>query len=376
MKQMDRRDFLKAATTVGVALLAETSITTARSEEPKLPAKKYRGVNLGAWLVLERWITPTLFQGVDAEDEFTFCEKLGKEKATERLQKHRETWITAVDFKWLADHGINSVRVPVGFAILEENPPYISGRETLEWAFKTAKENGMSVLLDLHGVPGSQNGWDHSGKAGEVGWPKSKENIDHSLRIIEGLAEFCQGHDNLMGIELVNEPRKEVPMEILQSYYLDAYQLVRKHISPEQGAVVFHDGFRPMDWGNFMIEAEYQNVILDTHMYQCFGDEDKKRDIQGQVEFAVVQRKQQLNKMREKHRCIVGEWSCGLPPHTMRGLSGLAQDTAMRAYASAELLSYETSEGWYFWTYRTESGGGWNFRNCVERGWMPGKYGV
>ncbi|HEX3797767.1 MAG TPA: glycoside hydrolase family 5 protein [Verrucomicrobiae bacterium] len=367
---------MKTASMAGMALLAQASLAPALAQDTKPVPKKYYGVNLGGWLVLERWITPTLYDGVDAEDEYTFCQKLGKEKATARLQKHRETWITADDFKWLAARGINSVRLPVGYAVLEENAPYISARDTLEWAFKTAKENGLSVLLDLHGVPGSQNGWDHSGRSGEIGWPKSQENYDHSLRIIEGLAEFCMGHDNLLGIELVNEPKKEVPLDFLQKYYRAAYAIVRKHIPEGQGSVVIHDGFRQTVWGDTLVEPDYKNVILDTHMYQCFGDEDKKRDIEEQVDFAVVHRKTQLDAMREKHRCIVGEWSCGLPPHTTRAMKGLTQDAGMRAYAAAQLLSYDTTDGWYFWTYRTEASGGWNFRNCVERGWMPEKYNV
>ncbi len=256
-----------------------------------------------------------------------------------------------------------------------ENPPYVSGRKSLEWAFKMAKAQGLGVLLDLHGVPGSQNGWDHSGRAGELGWHTSKDNIDHSLRIIEGLAEFCKDHDNLLGIELVNEQRaKDVPLDILQTYYQDAYQRVRKHIPAERAAVVFHDGFRASAWGDEMQEPNFQNVILDTHLYQCFGDEDKKRDINEQVDVAVMDRKKELDTLREHHRCIVGEWSCGLPPNTMRGLSGLGLDTAMRAYAAAQLLSYETTEGWFFWTYRTESDGAWNFRSGVERGWLPQHY--
>lgn len=30
--------------------------------------KKLRGVNLGGWLLLEKWITPSLFDGLDATD--------------------------------------------------------------------------------------------------------------------------------------------------------------------------------------------------------------------------------------------------------------------------------------------------------------------
>jgi len=34
--------------------------------------QKLKGVNLGGWLVLEKWMTPKLFEGTTAEDEYSF----------------------------------------------------------------------------------------------------------------------------------------------------------------------------------------------------------------------------------------------------------------------------------------------------------------
>lgn len=42
-----------------------------------------RGVNLGNWLVLEKWMNPSFFQGTDAEDETSFCINLSE---TEKRQ--------------------------------------------------------------------------------------------------------------------------------------------------------------------------------------------------------------------------------------------------------------------------------------------------
>jgi glucan 1,3-beta-glucosidase len=371
---LNRRDFLKSTGLVGAALLVEGNMALTDAQAPPKPGKIH-GVNLGGWLVLEKWITPSLFAGDQAADEYTLCQTLGQEKASKNLKHHRETWITSDDFKWLAAHGINAVRLPVGYWVAEENPPFITGLETMDWAFRTAKAHGLSVLLDLHGVPGSQNGWDHSGRQGALGWHTSKENIAHSLRVIEDLADRCKSHDNLLGIELVNEPREDVPLEIVKSYYHEGYQRVRKHLGKERAAVVIHDAFRPFQWENFMPEPNYSNVILDTHLYQCFSDKDHQRDIHAQIEVAAVERKQQLDKMQKQLPCMVGEWSLGLPPKSLQGLDPLAREASMRAFGAAQLVSYETTRGWFFWTYRTEAGGGWSFRDCVSRGWLPEKYG-
>ena len=300
---------------------------------PRKPGDTWRGVNLGGWLALEKWITPSVYAGVQAEDEYTLCEPLGKAKASERLKRHRETWITADDFKWLEARGINAVRIPVNYGVAEENPPFITGWDTLDWAFRTAKEHGIGVLLDLHGVPGSQNGMDHSGRQGTLGWHTSKENIDHSLRIVADLAARCKGYDNLIGFELLNEPRWDVPLEILKRFYQDAYHRVREHIAQRPGAVVIHDAFRPREWANFMREPEYENVILDTHPYQCFTDDDRKRDLHGQSRLRSSNARSCWTTCAATS-CLVGEWSCALPPESLGGRKGLALDLAMRATAT------------------------------------------
>ena len=38
-----------------------------------------KGVNLGNWLVLEKWMSPALFYGTDAEDEYDLPRALSKE---------------------------------------------------------------------------------------------------------------------------------------------------------------------------------------------------------------------------------------------------------------------------------------------------------
>jgi len=47
--------------------------------------------------------------------------------------------------------------------------------------------NRFLVLIDLHGAPGSQNGWDHSGREGPVNWGKG-DTVNRTLSIIEDLA--------------------------------------------------------------------------------------------------------------------------------------------------------------------------------------------
>lgn len=81
-----------------------------------------RGTNLGGWMVLEPWITPSMFyqflgkgEGSAAFDTYTFCEVLGAKEANRQLRQHWATWVTEDIIKELAQSGaVNSLRLPIG----------------------------------------------------------------------------------------------------------------------------------------------------------------------------------------------------------------------------------------------------------------------
>jgi glucan 1,3-beta-glucosidase len=379
---MHRRKFLQNALGSALALaVAQTpKVTFAQAPQnvsaanvPSNPSEvsftKLRGVNLGGWLVLEKWMVPTVYRGTDADDEYGLCLALGN-RAEARLNEHRESFITAEDFRWIKKRGLNVVRLPVGYWALEAPKPYVKSERFIDFALEQARQNGLKLLLDLHGAPGSQNGWDHSGRSGEIGWDKDPNNVKETVRVLEAFAQEYGKHPALFGIELLNEPRDVIPIETLKDFYQEAYAHIRKYADPRI-AVVFHDSFRAMAWKDFMKPPEYSNVLIDTHLYQTFGDADRERTAQQQIIFALG-RKDTLDEMqREELPTFVGEWSLSLPDHSLDGLSAFQSDLVSGAYGDAQLLSFESSRGWFFWSYKLEHNSEWNFRYCVERGWLP-----
>ena len=327
-----------------------------------------KGVNLGGWLVLERWITPSLFQGLNAKDEKTFCQELGANKQAV-LKDHRDSYINESDFQWMTEHGINAARIPVGHWILEDAGPFVSAVKYLDKAFVWAQSNGISILIDLHTAPGSQNGHDHSGEAGPVGWHKDADNIQQTLHVIEGLAARYGKNQALLGIELLNEPDKLIPHDLLLEFYKDAYELVRRYCGREK-AVVISDAYRPLDWQGAMPAPRYDNVWLDTHHYQVFGFEDKRRDIHAHLRHARQEQKKRLTEMQKHLPIIVGEWSLGLPSRALKSLEEYEKDKALQAYAAAQLEAFGDMEAYFFWTYKTEDKAGWSLQEAVRRGWV------
>lgn len=60
-------------------------------------------------------------------------------------------------------------------------------------AIKWARKYGIRINLDLHSLPGSQNGWNHSGRIGTINFlngPMGYANAQRGLDYIRILAEF------------------------------------------------------------------------------------------------------------------------------------------------------------------------------------------
>ena len=355
---------------------------------PTAPASRLRGVNLGGWLVLEKWMTPSLFEGLAATDETTWCAELGPE-APARLRAHWDRFIKREDFAWLADVGINAVRIPLGHWIFGPPYPYHpkygdsphpfveGGIDVLDRALDWAGEFGLRVVLDLHAAPGCQNGFDNGGMQNVCDWHTREEYLAHSVDVLGRLAARYRARSSLHAIEVLNEPRWDVPTDLLKSYTLRAYRAIRAHCRPDQVAVVFHDGFRShREYLGFLRPPEFQGVIFDVHRYQCFERTDIDMDIDAHLHKAGVLWLSEADDIQRELELptIVGEWSLGLDPTTVRHMDAFQERAAYRRYGAAQLLAFEHYLGWFFWSYRTETAPAWCFRECVQRGWLPPRF--
>ena len=363
-------------------------------------SRRLRGVNLGGWLVLEKWMTPSLFAGLAATDETSWCTELGAD-APKRLRTHWDSWITQADFQWLADRGLDAVRIPFGHWILGAPYPWHprygalahpfvdGGIEVLDRALDWAEAAGLGVILDLHAAPGCQNGFDNGGMKDVCDWHTRAEYVDFSVELLGRLAERYRGARALRAIEVLNEPRWDVPTPLLEDFYRRAYGAVRGHCAAGGVAVVFHDGFRShREFVPLFRDTGFRNVLFDVHRYQCFDRADLELDIQGHLHKGGVLWKDEALRIQRDLGipAIAGEWSLGLDlkvvslwapgpyHHALERLDAFQEQVAHRAYAAAQLLAFEHYAGWFFWSYRTETTPAWCFRECVERGWLPPRY--
>lgn len=387
-----------------------------------------KGVNLGNWLVLEKWMSPALFEGTTVEDEYYLPTQLSPEAYEVRIKIHRSEYITERDFVTIKSMGMESVRIPVPYFIFGDRKPFIGCIEELDKAFNWAEKYGLTILIDLHTVPLSQNGFDNGGISGVCRWAQNPDEVEFALSVLERLAKRYGNRKGLFGIQPLNEPITEnmwetmdiqnryapadqemakgstpITMKFLRQFYLDAYDRISAYM-PKDKYVVIHDGFELMEWKDFMQEEKYSNVILDTHQYLMVAEaRGCSQTIEGYLKYIREELEPQITEMEKYFPVICGEWclfnslACGCDTKggqsVLNGVEGSRQESfspekkkeIYEALAKAQLELWEKGSGYYYWSYKlltdTVNTPGWigwdswDLGRCYDFGWFPADKG-
>lgn len=311
--------------------------------------------------MLEPWITPSLFTSGGPVDEYDLCASLGS-NCFNVLSNHWNTWITQDDFNQIAGYGLNHVRIPIGYWAI--NPlagdPYVSGQlDVLDKAIEWARDAGLKVLLDLHGAPGSQNGFDNSGKYGAVDW-QTDANVQQTLVALNKLsARYANALDVVTAIEILNEPLgPDLNMDAVKQFYWDGFGNIRE--SQTQSAVVIHDAFQdPVSyWNGFMnSQSPANNIILDHHDYQVFSTGELGRTSAQHIATACAIG---ANLAQSDKWLVVGEWTGA---QTGKSRLSLLRDMILIPYRLCQVVEWS----------RQRRSLRWNVRRWCRNWKLPGK---
>lgn len=328
-----------------------------------------KGVNLGGWFVLESWMTPDLFKGLDTRDETGFVTL--HSNPAKALKNHWETFITKADFQYLAANGIHHVRLPIPWWLCDD-APYINPLPFIKQAMKLAHETGIKVLLDLHTAPGCQNGFDNGGIEGVMTWHLDQANINLTIERLAFIAKTFKDEPALSGIQVLNEPHRSIDDAIIIDFYLKAYQAIRRHTDI---TVVFHDAFRadlPI-WKPFFTQNQLHNVMFDIHPYHCFDEGLIKGSFQDHINVVLKKRLPLIRELASIVPLVIGEWSLGIRYDTMQKEVPFDEALHDRLLMALQLYAYQHAHGHYFWSYKIarDSHVRWDFRRLVEAGIMP-----
>lgn len=230
-----------------------------------------RGVNLGSWFVPEMWMTPWKQEppvgsnDPKIEDSFglwnRYQSRLGPEAMKRIKTAWRDNWITPADFARLKAAGFNHVRIPFSYTLLEEP----GGMQRLRQAVNEAASVGLYSVLDMHGVPGGQNGDHTSGHKGQNQLWFDVESITKMEQVWTTLArEFGQDPKVAM-FDLMNEPFGAPNPAMLHLVYDRVIRAVKK-VAPKK-IILVDDGYKGFETTPHPNLAQWTNVVFSLHFY-------------------------------------------------------------------------------------------------------------
>jgi glucan 1,3-beta-glucosidase len=310
-------------------------------------AKAMTGANAGGWMVLEPWITPSLFyrflgkaQNETAMDSFTLCETLGATEGNAVMRAHWDAWYNESSIADLAARGVEVVRLPVGDWTLDPYGPYVGcmdgAAEKIDWFYDTCAKYNIKILMDVHAMKDSQNGYDNSGKTSNVVWSEDGMNFTHwadqasnwygdwnvetrvydhinyasvnwGLKVHEHLLQRWGSHSAFYAFEPINEPQYQPIIEVLHDFYRESRKLVQRYTA--NAWFVMHNAqvLDPEVWNSLFRDDDMDQVAVDIHYYQAFLTGARFATVQDACDDYETVISQQVDRL--KYPVWLGEWA-------------------------------------------------------------------
>lgn len=265
-----------------------------------------RGVNAGQILMQEGWMSVFALEPLYDEDgnlvkdqdgnlqypefaEEQFREGLASNPnlkdydVEELLEYYWSCFFTEEDFRIIKeDLGMNTIRLPFYYRnILNDDLTRKTEEEAfayLDWFLEQAAKYGLYVVLDLHGAPGSQNGYEHSGTlVKEAGLWDNEAYVSAVVDLWDYVSEHYSRTRPDLGkwvatYDLLNEPTYEhggSTTEECWEVFDRIYDTIREngdvHVITMEGCWDFSALPDPKDYG-------WENVQYEYHWYNWEND--------------------------------------------------------------------------------------------------------
>ncbi|GAC98058.1 exo-beta-1,3-glucanase [Pseudozyma hubeiensis SY62] len=369
---------------------------------------KIRGVNLGGWLVLEAWMTPSVFAATgnpNIVDEWGFGSMQPRDQAISIMQNHLNTFMSESDIQQIAAAGLNHVRIPIPYWAFEvaAGEPYLklNQYDLLKQAVMLCNKYNIKVLVELHTAPGSQNGYDHGGRRGVNQWASNPSYVNRTIAILQTMSqEFSQSkYANVVtAIELLNEPVTD--QNVVMDFNARAYEVVRypngRNATASPLLIVLSDDFISPAvsayWNQSALPPQYEAVSIDSHVYTVFSDQGRALSNSDRLAY-YCSLKPKWAGATTIHPQIIGEWTpaytdCAAGVNGRNTAAGTSDCYARSGDAStftpaykamlgkmweAQVDSAEGGKGWMMWSWKTEAMAAedWSYQKGLQYGWIP-----
>ena len=259
------------------------------------------GINIGNYLLQEGWLSVNSIgvkynadgsyakineDGVIEEYEETYQSEIDKallenpnltaEQIDELWEVYYDGFLTEKDFENIAEIGFNTIRLPMYYRNFYEgtdenltlkNNAFLR----IDCFLENCKKYGLYAILDMHGLPGGQNGYEHSGSRKTDFWD-NETYIQKMCELWKAIAarystERADLYDVIACYDLVNEPEDEKTnatetkqFAVQDRMYKAIREVDKEHIVSISGCWMFNKFPEPKKYG-------WENVIYQIHLY-------------------------------------------------------------------------------------------------------------
>ncbi|MCR5079240.1 MAG: glycoside hydrolase family 5 protein [Bacilli bacterium] len=260
-----------------------------------------KGVNFGNYFMQEGWLSP--FSLGEAKNEDGSYKKVNEEGIVEEYEEmyqeemiaamrnnpnlsetkiaslwdaYYKTYATGDDFVNIKSLGMNGIRLPMYYGLfMEGNPGALTFKANafyyLDRFLDMAKENGLVVVLDMHGVEGGQSGYEHSGSRKCEFW----DNLDYQkdmASLWKGIASHYKQdrpdlYSTIFGFDLVNEPGPKAENGSFKKQWDVMDKMYKAIREVDTDHIVIFEGV--WDFSNLPDHKAYswENVVYEFHFY-------------------------------------------------------------------------------------------------------------
>ncbi|OMP85655.1 putative glucan endo-1,6-beta-glucosidase B [Diplodia seriata] len=364
---------------------------------------KIRGVNLGSQFIIEPWMARDEWAAMgcgSTKAEFQCIKQAyggDVAKASQVWQGHWARWITNADLDDMVKAGLNTVRIPVGWWMREDlvtSGEYFpkGGFSYLQSLCEHAAKNGMYVIIEMHGAPGTQNAnqpftGNYSDKAY---FYQSDYQSGRAYKFLSWLTTAIHQQPayfrTVGALGVLNEPKFNNPTDAdirwtMEHYYGSAIDAIRNAEAalavPASAALsvmmmddLWHDLSGKTDPTKALTAAQKAGLLFDDHNYETVP-------VKGMTPAQVVAyacRDDRRTGLQGAERKVVGEWAMSL---AQTG-AGFTPETANKdfwsQYFSAQQWQYERTSGWVWWSWKVQKGGNageqlqWSYKGLLDSG--------
>ena len=241
-----------------------------------------RGTNFGGWGIMEDWFCPyTSPAGEDVMFQ-TLVERFGTEKTHALMQHYRENWITEQDYRNVAELGMNVVRLPIWYRNFQSDDNgawYRDANGEIDWheldeAVALCKRYGLYLIIDLHGLPGYQNDYDHCGRSKSMSLFDDTEKGARYREVVKDfwvtLAARYKDEPTVAMYDLMNEPlgtNITIDKSYQQRFFDFSDELYRAVRAADSRHVISMEAI----WSPDAIPAPsvygWENIVYQEHLY-------------------------------------------------------------------------------------------------------------